>query len=194
MVTEFTQHPAGIIEAGRADVANGVMNLKFTRLKKTNKQCLLFLMWLTLPLVLQRPKTDVAWLKQFPSDTKPLIGEDIMPIPANPKTLFVFSPLWDMPPSRPDTMQTTMAYLDRAMHSCGMECTILTFDLQLYIVGCLVKWSDQERWKRIILRPRMIHALQSFLACIGFLIKVSGLDVLIWAAFGGFTGILDGKS
>ena len=40
----------------------------------------------------------------------------------------------------------------------------------------------------------MIHALQSFLACIGFLIKASGLDVLIWAAFGGFTGIFDGKS
>ena len=35
MVTEFTQHPAGIIEAGRADVANGVMNLKSTRLKKS---------------------------------------------------------------------------------------------------------------------------------------------------------------
>ena len=117
-----------------------------------------------------------------------------MPIPANPKTLFVFSPLWDMPPSRPDTMQTTMAYMDRAMQSCGMECTILTFDLQLYIVGCIVKWSDQERWKRIILRPRMIHALQSFLACIGFLIKASGFHVLIWAAFGGFTRILDGKS
>ena len=93
-----------------------------------------------------------------------------MPIPANPKTLFVFRPLRDM------------------------ECTILTFDLQLYIVGCLVKWSHQERWKRIILRPRMIHALQSLLACIGFLIKASCLDVLIWAAFGGFTGILDGKS
>ena len=35
MVTEFTKHPAGIIEAGRADVANGVMNPKFTRLKKS---------------------------------------------------------------------------------------------------------------------------------------------------------------
>ena len=72
MVTEFTQHPAGIIGAGRADVANGVMSLKFTRLKKSeaaslclpeqfqqcepytgpqkwthqisNKQCVLFLM------------------------------------------------------------------------------------------------------------------------------------------------------
>ena len=32
MVTKFTQHPAGIIEAGRADVANGVMSLKFTLL------------------------------------------------------------------------------------------------------------------------------------------------------------------
>ena len=99
-----------------------------------------------------------------------------------------------MPPSHPDKLQTTMACMDKAMQSIGMECTILTFDLQLYIVGCLVKWSDQERWQRIILRPEMIHALQSFLACIVFLVKASGLDVLLWAAFGGFTGILNGKS
>ena len=100
MVTEFTQHPAGIIEAGRADVANGVMNLKFTRLKKSEtaslclpeqfqqcehytgpqkldppnlKQTVSPLSDVAhMPLVLQRPKTDVAWLKQFTSDTKPL--------------------------------------------------------------------------------------------------------------------------
>ena len=87
-----------------------------------------------------------------------------------------------------------MAYMDKAMQSFGMECTILTFNLQLYIVGCLVKWGDQERWKRIILRPGMMHALQSFLACIGFLMKASGLDVILSAAFGGLTGILNRKS
>ena len=85
-----------------------------------------------------------------------------------------------MTPPHPDTIQTTMAYMDRAMQSFGMECTILTFDLQLYIVGCLVKWSHQDRWKRISLRPGMMHALQSFLACIGFVMKASGLDVLLW--------------
>ena len=40
----------------------------------------------------------------------------------------------------------------------------------------------------------MMHALLSFLAHIGSLMKASGLDVLLGAAFGGPTGILNGES
>lgn len=63
-------------------------------------------------------------------------------VPVKPKTMFVFGPLWDSTPSHPDTMQTTMAYMDKAMESFGMRYTVLTFDMQLYIVGCLIKWND----------------------------------------------------
>lgn len=56
--------------------------------------------------------------------------------------MFVFGPLWDSTPSHPDTMQTTMAYMDKAMESFGMRNTVLIFDMQLYIVGCLIKWND----------------------------------------------------
>ena len=87
--------------------------------------------------------------------------------PTPPRTLFVFGPLWDSPPSHPTTIQTTMAYLDDAMKNFGMKYTFLTFDLQLYIVACLIKWSDQERWSCVILRPGMMHILMSFLGCIG---------------------------
>ena len=166
MVTEFTQHSAGIIEAGRADVANGLMNLKFTRLKKSGtalhclpeqfQQCEHYTGFYKLdtpnlkqtvsPLsdvahlatsFAKAKDRDVAWLKQLTSYSKPLdwggynAREDHKEaIPANPKTVFVFGPLWDIPPTHPGTMQTTMAFMYRAMQSFGMECTILTFDIQ----------------------------------------------------------------
>ena len=80
------------------------------------------------------------------------------------------------------------------MKNFGMKYTFLTFDLQLYIVACLIKWSDQERWSHVILRPVMMHTLMSFLGCIGALMKGSGIDTLGGAAFAGLAGIFNGKS
>ncbi len=39
-----------------------------------------------------------------------------------------------------------------------------------------------------------MHTLMSFLGCIGTLMKASGVDVLLTAAFGGVAGIITGKS
>ena len=46
----------------------------------SNKQCLIFLMWLILPLVLERPKTEMllSWNSSRLTQNH-LIGEDIMP-------------------------------------------------------------------------------------------------------------------
>jgi len=40
----------------------------------------------------------------------------------------------------------------------------------------------------------MMHTLMSFLGCIGTLMKASGVDILITAAFAGITSIVNGKA
>ena len=111
-----------------------------------------------------------------------------------PNTIYVFGPLIDSPPSHPDTVLTTMAYLDRTLKSLGMSHVHITMDMQLYIIECLIKWSDIERWNSVILRPGMMHALMSFIGTIGYRLKASCVEELISAANGGITRILNGKA
>ena len=75
-----------------------------------------------------------------------------------------------------------------------MQYAHISVDLQLYQISCLVQWSDSCRWKSLVLHPGIMHTLMSFLGCIGTLVKASGVDVLITAAFGGLAGIIIGKS
>ena len=75
-----------------------------------------------------------------------------------------------------------------------MGCTHITVDLQLYQTACLVQWNDPLRWTNVILHPGMMHTLMNFLGCVGTLMKASGVDVLISAAFAGITSIVNGKA
>lgn len=70
----------------------------------------------------------------------------------------------------------------------------LSIDLQLYMVGQQIKWWEPERFAAVILRPGAMHIIMSFLGSIGTLMKGSDLEVLIGSAFGGFTGIMNGKA
>ena len=110
------------------------------------------------------------------------------------KTIAVFGPMIDSPPAHPDTVLTTIVYLDKSLNSFGMTYTHLIVDLQLYQATCVIQWNDLERWKSLILHLGMMRTLMTFLGCIGDLMKASGLDVLISASFWGITGILSGKS
>ena len=111
-----------------------------------------------------------------------------------PKTLCVFGPLIDSPPSHPDTVLSTMEYLDHTLKSLGMVEVHLKLDMQLYIVACLIKWNDPIRWRSIILRPGMMHTLMSFIGTIGYTMKATGIDELVGSAFGGIPNILNGKA
>ena len=75
-----------------------------------------------------------------------------------------------------------------------MGCSHITVDLQLYQTACLVQWNDPLRWTHVILHPGMMHTLMNFLGCVGTLMKASGVDVLISAAFAGITSIVNGKA
>ena len=106
----------------------------------------------------------------------------------------VFGLLIDVPPTHPDTVLTTLIYLEKTLKNFGMQYVHLSVGLQLYQTACFLQWSDPDRWKALVLHPGMMHMLMSFLGCIGTLMKASGLDVLLTAAFGGVTGITTGKS
>ena len=103
----------------------------------------------------------------------------------------VFGPFLDAPPAHPDTVLTTLVYLENTLKTFGMQYAHLSIDLQL---SCIVQWSDHNRWKSLVLHPGMMRTLISFLGCIGTLMKASDVDVLLTAALGGVAGIMPGKS
>ena len=75
-----------------------------------------------------------------------------------------------------------------------MGCTHITVDLQLYQTAYLVQWNDPLRWTNVILHSGMMHTLMNFLGCVGTLMKASGVDVRINAAFAGITSIVNRKA
>ncbi|KAL8597460.1 hypothetical protein ACOMHN_050958 [Nucella lapillus] len=146
---------------------------------------------------------DAAWLSHVHTEDKPmewagfnarLDRQEAEATPKKPKTLVVFGPLLDAPPAHPDTVLTTLIYLEKTLKTFGMQYAHLSVDLQLYQKACLVQWGDPDRWKALVLHPGMMHTLMSFLGCIGTLMKASGVDVLLTAAFAGIAGITTGKS
>ena len=137
---------------------------------------------------------DAAWLSHVHTEDKPvewagfnayLNRQEASTSTKKQKTLVVFGPLLDAPPAHPDTVLTTLIYLEKTLNTFGMQYEHLSVDLQLYQKSCLVQWSDPCRWKSLVLHPGMMHTLMSFLGCIGTLMKASGVDVLLTAAFGG---------
>ena len=106
----------------------------------------------------------------------------------------VYGPLLDAPPAHPDTVMTTLVYLEKTSKTFEMQYAHISIDLQLYQISCLVQWSNPYRWKSLVLHPGIMHTLMSFLGCIGTLVKASGVDMLLTAAFGGLAGIITGKS
>ena len=91
-----------------------------------------------------------------------------------PKTLVVFGPLLDAPTDHPETVLTTLIYMENTWKTFGMQYAHLSVDLQIYQISYLVQWSDPCHWKSLVLLPGMIHTLMSFLGCIGTLTKASG--------------------
>ena len=98
------------------------------------------------------------------------------------------------PSFHPDTIVTTLNYCKNYLQSSSMNTVHITLDMQLYMVAIQVKWSDPEKWATLVMHPGRMHCLMSFLGCISKLMRGSGLEELIGAAFSGLTGILNGKN
>lgn len=195
--------------AGSLNMANrSVILLHYTGPKKVNPPALAMTSGITYTDVCAREESlaqaqlkDAQWLNSLSSDNSMewsgyncKLARDQVPSATKPATVYLFGPLVDAPPAHPDTVLTTLVYTQKALTDLGMNFANLSVDMQLYIVAQQIKWSDPDRFVNVILRPGAMHILMSFLGCIGQLMKGSGLDVLIGAAFCGLTGIMNGKS
>ena len=115
--------------------------------------------------------------------------------PATRQRHWPFGPMLDSPPAHPDTVMTTLVYLQSTLNAFGMQYTHVSVDLQLYHTACPVQYNDPQRWTGLILHPCMMQTLMSFMGCIGTLMKSSGVEVLIMSAvFGCITSIMNGKA
>ena len=106
-----------------------------------------------------------------------------------PRT-YMFSPLIDVPPSHPDTILTTLAYMQRSLIDMRMKCIHFSIDMQLFAVMKQVCWYQPMQFKNVMVDPGGMHVLQSFVGCIAKLMKSSGLEVYVAAAYAGLTGII----
>ena len=111
-----------------------------------------------------------------------------------PASTYMFGPLIDAPPSHPDTVLTTLTYMQRSLVDMGMTYVHLTIDMQLFAVTKQVCWNQPVQFYNVIAHPGGMHIIQSFLSCISKLMQSSALEVYVAAAYGGLTGIFNGKS
>ena len=86
--------------------------------------------------------------------------------PKSSASTYMFGPLIDAKASHPDTVLTSMEYLKKSLSVMGMRYVHISVDLQLYMVACQIKWNDVQRFKTVILRPGIMHTVQSFCGCI----------------------------
>ena len=87
---------------------------------------------------------------------------------------------------------TTLVNLVKVVNSFGMH---PHHSRPPTVSDCMpFQWNDSLRRANVILHPGMMHTLMNFLGCVGTLMKASGVDVLISAAFAGITSIVNGKA
>ncbi|XP_066967397.1 uncharacterized protein [Macrobrachium rosenbergii] len=104
-------------------------------------------------------------------------------MPDGPASQSIFGPLIDMPPSHPDTVLTTLMFIEKSLKN--RKFIHLCADMQLYKVILQIKWSDPCQWKNLVVRPGGMHTLMSFIGCIGTLMNGSGLEDILEVAFRG---------
>ncbi len=98
------------------------------------------------------------------------------------------------PPSHPDTILTTLTYMQKSLTDMGIKYIHLSMDMQLFAVTKQVCWNQPNQIQNVIAHPGGMHIIQSFIGCIGKLMKNSGLEVYVAAAYGGLTGKFDGTT
>ena len=111
-----------------------------------------------------------------------------------PASIYMFGPLIDAPPAHPDTILPTLTYMQKSLTDMGMEKVHLCMDMQLFAVTKQICWYQSLQFNNVIVHPGGMHFIQSFVGCIGKLMKGSGLESYVAAAYGGLTGIFNGKS
>ena len=96
-----------------------------------------------------------------------------------PASTYMFGPLIDAPPAHPDTILTTLVYMQRSLFDMGMTYVHVSIDMQLFAVTKQVCWKQPVLFQKVIAHPGGMHIIQSFVGCIGKLMKGSCLEVYV---------------
>ena len=127
-------------------------------------------------------KKDVEWLNSL------MKGQDAMEWNGfnnylarsqnvlKPASIYMFGPLIDAPPSHPDTILTTLTYMQKSLVDMGMIHIHLSMDMQPFEVTN----KHSVKFHNVIAHPGGMHIIQSFITCIAKLMKSSGLEVHMW--------------
>lgn len=111
-----------------------------------------------------------------------------------PATKYVYGPFIDSPPTHPETILTSLEYINKPVQSYNQPHVYITADLQLFKIILQIKWNEPLRWKELIVFPGGMHLLQSFIGCIGTRMTGNGLEQLLGVAFDGVPNMLSGKA
>ncbi len=95
---------------------------------------------------------DIRWLNQIYSGEPPGMEWSgfntkiarMSDAEEKPASTYLFGPVVDAPPSHPDTVLTSMCYMQKSMRNLGMKYTHLSPDMQLFIVASQIKWNNME--------------------------------------------------
>ena len=87
---------------------------------------------------------DAAWLSHVHTEDKPVEWawfnayvdrKEASTSTKKPNTLVVFGPLLDAPPAHPDTVMTTLIYLENTLKTFGMQYAHVSVELQFYQIS-----------------------------------------------------------
>ena len=110
-----------------------------------------------------------------------------------PATTAIYTPLFDMTPSDPDTIMSAMIEAQRLTNACGQTITVFTNDQQLYRVAVNVTWMYPRLFTNFVPRLGGMHFLMSLVGAVGTLMSNTGLTEIMQTTFGGVPKMLSGK-
>lgn len=127
---------------------------------------------------------------EFSGNMKLLTRQNIHPGKHN----VVFLPFINMNPSDSSTIYTTLCFMQDMCERENTKC-VVTFDQPLWLKAMMVK-NLYSYLKNITILKGNFHTMMSFHACIGFLMKNTGLKELLSTVYGELSveAILKGKA
>ena len=112
----------------------------------------------------------------------------------NPKTMIVYLPFIDRPPSDSATLMMTILRAQEVSSIAGQKFVIFTADQQLYRVELHAIWESEARLNNIFLRLGGMQILMSYCGCISTLMADTGIVEVLSVTFGGYSKILVARS
>lgn len=91
------------------------------------------------------------------------------------KSRIIFLPFINNPPSAYETVLTTLRQTERLRLKVKLKDMFITFDQPLYQKARELKEVFPEEFQHVHIRLSGFHTIMSFMGCIGFIMKGSGL-------------------